>query len=123
MAGQLTRATQQVTQTMTTQQAQVPLQDQAVLDGIREDHQNSRPKATTASYKGPQKEYRDWCLQREVVVNKKPPLEQLDEVRRPIEEANRYIVYVYMKFCFSSVLVMVYTDTCLCFLQNTRHRL
>lgn len=101
MAGQLTRATQQVTMTMATQQAEVSLEDQVVLDSIRENHQSSRPKATTASYKGLQKEYRDWCLKREVEVNKKLPLEKLDEVRRSIEESKRYTSYV---ICTCTVL-------------------
>jgi hypothetical protein len=99
MAGQLTRATQQVTASMTAQQVQVSLEDQAVLDAIRENHQNSRPKATTASYKGPQKEYRDWCLRREVDVNKKLPLEQLDDVQRPIEEMKRYLCLHHITSC------------------------
>ncbi|KAJ9122472.1 hypothetical protein QFC22_001899 [Naganishia vaughanmartiniae] len=92
MARQLTRATQQVTAAMATQQAEVSLEDQTVLDSIRENHEKSRPKATTASYKGPQKEYRDWCLRREVEMSKKVPLEQLDEVRRSIEESKRTLV-------------------------------
>ncbi|KAJ9112657.1 hypothetical protein QFC19_000677 [Naganishia cerealis] len=108
MAGQLTRATQQVTATMATQQAEVTLEDQEVLDAIREDHEQSRPKATTASYKAPQKEYRDWCLQREVEVKKKVSLDQLDEVKRSLEESKRYIFHAFM---MRSRAVAVKADT------------
>jgi hypothetical protein len=89
MTSQLRRATQSITSNMAMQQIEVSADDQAALNAIRDDNEKSRPKATTNSYKGPQKEYRDWCLKRAVERDGKPPLDQIDEVKRNMEEMHR----------------------------------
>ncbi|KAJ9120413.1 hypothetical protein QFC24_005370 [Naganishia onofrii] len=73
---------------MAMQQIEVSADDQAALNAIRVDNEKSRPKATTNSYKGPQKEYRDWCLKRAVERDGKPPLDQIDEGKKGLREGS-----------------------------------
>ncbi|KAJ9090736.1 hypothetical protein QFC19_009480 [Naganishia cerealis] len=74
---------------MAMQQVEFSMDDQVVLDSIPADHEKSRPKVTTNSYKGPQKEYKDLCLKRAFERDGRPPLEKVDEVKRNMEETNR----------------------------------
>lgn len=93
MAGgsqRMIRATQMVSEGFEMEEQETTMEGDTILDDIRRAHEASIPKATLAAYRGPMRDYRAFCLEWAVDMEKKVPLDQVDEAQRSLEELNRY---------------------------------
>ncbi|GHJ89143.1 hypothetical protein NliqN6_5545, partial [Naganishia liquefaciens] len=95
MAGvtqRMMRATQMVSEGFDIDEQGATMEGDAILDDNRRAHDATIPKATQAAYAAPIRDYRAFCLEWAVEVEKKLPLDQVDEAQRSLEEINRTLV-------------------------------